>query len=123
MTAQQLRGTQVLIGQPRLPSPVRWAASPEGAGILTFGPSLLLDAASSIGTDLPTGRRRFDTEQFLVAPARSQSGNLVGFAGGRARRSDRRSRLRSFGGRRPCRHHRLGGRARLAGAVERIRWR
>jgi hypothetical protein len=53
-----------------------------GAGILTFAPTLLLDAVEAVGTDLQTGARTFDTQMFLLAEARNQSANVAGLAGG-----------------------------------------
>lgn len=79
MTAQQLRNTAILAGERRLPGWLRLASGKVGGGVLTFAPSLALDAWASIETDLRTGRRSFDVETYLRASARSQSGNVVGF--------------------------------------------
>ncbi len=81
MTAQQMRNAAVLAGERQLPTALRWATSKLGGGILTFAPSLALDAYQAIEGDLWAGGR-FKTHQFLVDEARNQSGNLVGFAGG-----------------------------------------
>ncbi|WP_207003135.1 hypothetical protein [Trinickia mobilis] len=48
-----------------------------GNGVLTFGPSAVLDLADSIRRDTK-GALRFDARRFAIASARSQSGNLVG---------------------------------------------
>jgi hypothetical protein len=82
MTAQQMRNAAVLAGEHQLPGALRWATSKTGGGVLTFAPSLLLDAYEAIEVDLQTGGRSFNTTKFLVAEARSQSGNAVGFVGG-----------------------------------------
>lgn len=82
MTAQQMRNAAVLAGERQLPGALRWAASKTGGGVLTFVPSLMLDAYDSIESDLQTGGSRFNGQKFLIAQARSQSGNVVGFAGG-----------------------------------------
>ena len=81
MTAQRVRNAAVLAGERQLPQVLRWATSKSGGGILTFAPSLLPDAHAAIEGDLLAGGR-FNTHQFLVAQARSQSGNAVGFVGG-----------------------------------------
>lgn len=49
-----------------------------GAGVLTFGPSAVLDLADAIRRDT-NGKLKFDARRFAVSSARSQSGNLVGF--------------------------------------------
>jgi hypothetical protein len=49
-----------------------------GNGVLTFGPSAVLDLIDSIDRDTQGGLR-FDARRFAIASARSQSGNLVGF--------------------------------------------
>ncbi len=51
-----------------------------GTGVLTFAPSAAIDLYHSVETDLDTGRRQFDPKTFLIRSARSQSGNLAGFA-------------------------------------------
>ena len=51
-----------------------------GGGILTFGPSAALDVYNSFEPDLH-GDSRFNGKKFLVASAKSQSGNLLGVAG------------------------------------------
>jgi hypothetical protein len=81
MTAQQMRNAAVLAGERQLPKLLRWTTSTGGGGLLTFAPSLALDAYQAIEGDLWAGGR-FKTHQFLVDEARNQSGNLVGFAGG-----------------------------------------
>lgn len=82
MTAQQMRNTAIMAGEQRLPSALRWASGRAGGGILTFAPSLALDAYSAIETDLQTQQSRFNTHKFLVDSARSQSGNAIGLLGG-----------------------------------------
>ncbi|KVH06316.1 MULTISPECIES: hypothetical protein [Burkholderia] len=64
---------------PRI-SPLRhlYAGSLIGSGVLTFAPSLALDMAASISRDTQ-GALRFDSRAFMLASARSQSGNLLGF--------------------------------------------
>ena len=84
MTAQQMRNAAVLAGERQLPAALRWASTKTGGGVLTFAPSLALDAYDAIEVDLQTGGRSFNTQKFLVAEARSQSGNAVGFVGGLA---------------------------------------
>lgn len=61
-------------------SPLRhlYAGSLIGSGVLTFAPSLALDMAASISRDTQ-GALRFDSRAFVLASARSQSGNLLGF--------------------------------------------
>ena len=81
MTAQQMRNTAVLAGERQLPGALRWASTKTGGGVLTFAPSMALDAYDAIEVDLQTGGRSFNTSKFLVAEARSQSGNAVGFVG------------------------------------------
>lgn len=54
-----------------------------GGGFLTFGVSGAIDAYNSIERDVG-GDLRFDRHKFLVASARSQSGNLVGATTGAA---------------------------------------
>ena len=49
-----------------------------GAGVLTFGPSAVLDLADAIRRDT-NGKLKFDARRFAISSARSQSGNLVGF--------------------------------------------
>lgn len=82
MTAQQVRNAAVLAGERQLPAALRWASTKTGGGVLTFAPSLALDAYDAVEVDLQTGNRNFNTSKFLVAEARSQSGNAVGFVGG-----------------------------------------
>jgi hypothetical protein len=84
MNSQQMRNAAVLAGERQLPGALRWATSKTGGGVLTFAPSLALDAYDAIEVDLQTGGRSFNTHKFLVAEARSQSGNAVGFVGGLA---------------------------------------
>lgn len=48
-----------------------------GGGVLTFGPSALLDAYQSIDYDT-NGKLNFRGKDFLVASAKSQSGNIAG---------------------------------------------
>ena len=52
-----------------------------GGGILTFAPSAALDIYSSVERDM-AGDMRFNRNKFLIASAKSQSGNLLGMAGG-----------------------------------------
>jgi hypothetical protein len=52
-----------------------------GGGILTFAPSAALDIYSSIERDM-AGDLRFNRNKFLIASAKSQSGNLLGLVGG-----------------------------------------
>jgi hypothetical protein len=54
-----------------------------GGGVLTFGPSALLDADQSIDYDT-NGKLNFRGKDFLIATAKSQSGNLVGAGTGAA---------------------------------------
>jgi hypothetical protein len=49
-----------------------------GVGVLTFGPSAVMDAMQSIDRDVD-GRLEFDGKKFAIASARSQSGNLLAF--------------------------------------------
>ncbi|WP_124515923.1 hypothetical protein [Burkholderia ubonensis] len=64
---------------PRI-SPLRhlYAGSLIGSGVLTFAPSLALDMAASISRDTQ-GALRFDSRAFMLASARTQSGNAVAF--------------------------------------------
>ncbi|MFH5253720.1 hypothetical protein ACGTRS_21075 [Burkholderia semiarida] len=64
---------------PRL-SPLRhlYAGGLIGSGVLTFAPSLALDIAANVSRDTQ-GALRFDSRGFMLASARSQSGNAVGF--------------------------------------------
>lgn len=48
MTAQQARGTAILAGQQRVPGVLRLATSKMGGGILTFAPSVVMDARQSV---------------------------------------------------------------------------
>ncbi|WP_207005620.1 hypothetical protein [Trinickia mobilis] len=48
-------------------------------GVLTFGPSAALDLIDSINRDTQ-GKLRFDAKRSAIASARSQSGNMLGFA-------------------------------------------
>ncbi|KUZ83195.1 hypothetical protein [Burkholderia ubonensis] len=61
-------------------SPLRrlYAGSLIGSGVLTFAPSLALDLAANISRDTQ-GALRFDSRAFMLASARSQSGNAIGF--------------------------------------------
>lgn len=52
-----------------------------GGGVLTFAPSAALDAYQSIERDM-AGDLRFNRQKFMIASAKSQSGNLLGLAGG-----------------------------------------
>lgn len=52
-----------------------------GGGVLTFAPSAALDIYNSIERDM-SGNTRFNRQRFLIASAKSQSGNLLGMAGG-----------------------------------------
>lgn len=52
-----------------------------GGGILTFAPSAALDVYNSIEWDLG-GDWRFNRQTFVIASAKSQSGNLMGLVGG-----------------------------------------
>jgi hypothetical protein len=82
MTAQQMRNTAILAAEQRAPAMLRLASGRLGTGILTFAPTLLLDAVEAVGTDLQTGARTFDMQMFLLAEARNQSANVAGLAGG-----------------------------------------
>jgi len=52
-----------------------------GGGVLTFAPSAALDVYHSLERDL-AGDLRFNRQKFVMASAKSQSGNLLGLAGG-----------------------------------------
>lgn len=52
-----------------------------GGGVLTFAPSAALDIYNSIESDM-SGNTRFNRQRFLIASAKSQSGNLLGMVGG-----------------------------------------
>jgi hypothetical protein len=82
MTAQQMRNTAILAGQQRLPGALRFATSKMGGGLLTFAPSMVIDAWQSVEGDLFSPGSSFNTNKFLVAQARSQSGNALGFGAG-----------------------------------------
>ena len=82
MTAQQMRNTAILAAEQRAPAMLRLASGRAGTGILTFAPTLLLDAYEALGTDLQTGARTFDAQKFLLAEARNQSANAAGLAAG-----------------------------------------
>jgi hypothetical protein len=51
-----------------------------GGGVLTFAPSAALDVYNSIERDM-SGDMRFNRQKFMIASAKSQSGNLLGMAG------------------------------------------
>jgi hypothetical protein len=84
MTSQQMRNVAIMASEQKLPAPLRWSSGRIGGGVLAFGPSLAIDTYNSIETDLSTGQRSFNRDAFLVASAKSQSGNLVGLVGGLA---------------------------------------
>lgn len=84
MTPQQMRQTHILAGQQRLPRALQWAGGRVGGGVLTFGPTLVLDAYASIETDLQTGQRSFNGRNFALSQARNQSGNAAGMLTGMA---------------------------------------
>ena len=50
-----------------------------GGGVLALAPSAALDLYNATEMDLRTREFNFNGRQFLVASARSQSGNAVGF--------------------------------------------
>jgi hypothetical protein len=52
-----------------------------GTGVITFAPSLVMDLYENISRDT-NGALKFDSHQFALASARSQSTNAVGLAGG-----------------------------------------
>jgi hypothetical protein len=52
-----------------------------GGGVLTFAPSAALDVYNSIERDM-SGDMRFNRQKFIIASAKSQSGNLLGMVGG-----------------------------------------
>jgi hypothetical protein len=52
-----------------------------GGGVLTFAPSAAIDIYNSIERDM-SGDMRFNRQKFVIASAKSQSGNLLGMAGG-----------------------------------------
>jgi hypothetical protein len=51
-----------------------------GGGVLTFAPSAALDVYNSIERDM-SGDMRFNRQKFVIASAKSQSGNLLGLVG------------------------------------------
>ncbi len=59
-----------------------WATGKVGVGVLTFAPSAAIDMMNSLEyeTDAHGVRRlkRFDSDKFIVASAKSQSGNALG---------------------------------------------
>ena len=63
-----------------------WTSRMPGAGILTFAPSAAIDAANSIQYSVDAQGRKhmsgFDTDKFIVASAKSQSGNALGMLAG-----------------------------------------
>jgi hypothetical protein len=79
MSPDQLRRAAALAGHQGLPRSLQWATGKVGGGVLTFVPSAAVDLRNSITTDRLTGRTQFSGHDFLIASARSQSGNLVGF--------------------------------------------
>ncbi len=82
LTSQQLRQAAIFAGSERLPVGIRWASGGVGGGVLTFGPTAVLDLYSAIEVDLQTGQRSFNHQSFLVSQARNQSGNALGFGAG-----------------------------------------
>lgn len=83
MTAHQMHNTAVMVGENRLPGILRWTSGKVGGGVLAFAPSAALDAYNAIETDAQ-GNRSFNSRQFAVDSAKSQSGNAVGFIAGAA---------------------------------------
>ncbi len=63
-----------------------WTGRMPGAGILTFAPSAAIDAANSIHYTVDAQGRKhmsgFDTDKFIIASAKSQSGNALGMLAG-----------------------------------------
>ena len=82
MTAQQIRNAAVLAADHGQPGWLRWTQGRVGSGVLAFAPSAALDIYNATDVDLRTREFSFNGRQFLVDSARSQSGNLAGFAGG-----------------------------------------
>lgn len=82
MTAQQMRNAAVLAADHGQPSWLRWTQGRVGGGVLAFAPSAAVDLYNATDVDLRSREFNFNGRQFLVASARSQSGNAVGFAGG-----------------------------------------
>lgn len=78
------RVTQVaaLAADHGLPPWLRWTQGRMVGGVLTFAPSAALDLYNAASVDLEAREFSFDGRRFAVDSARSQSGNLVGFAGG-----------------------------------------
>jgi len=82
MTAQQLRNAAVMAADHGQPSLLRWTQGRVGGGVLAFAPSAALDLYNATEVDLGTREFNVNGRQFLVASARSQSGNAVGFGFG-----------------------------------------
>lgn len=82
MTAQQIRNAAVLAADHGQPGWLRWTQGRVGGGVLAFAPSAALDIYNATEVDLHAREFSFNGRQFLVDSARSQSGNLAGFAGG-----------------------------------------
>ncbi len=82
MTSQQMRNAAVMAGEQRLPGLLRWTQGRMGTGVLAFAPSAALDLYNATEVDLAGRQFSFNGRQFLVESARSQSGNVLGLAGG-----------------------------------------
>jgi hypothetical protein len=82
MTPQQMRNVAVMAADHGQPSWLRWTQGRVGGGVLAFAPSAALDLYNATEVDRRSREFSFNGGQFLVDSARSQSGNLAGFAGG-----------------------------------------
>lgn len=83
-TASQVKGAGAVAAESRWARSMGWSTGKLGTGLITFAPTAALDAWSSIEFDLDANGKRqirsFDTNKFLVASARNQSGNALGLA-------------------------------------------
>lgn len=81
-TAQQIRGAAGLAAETRWDRAMGWSGTRVGTGLITFAPTLAMDAWGSIQFDLDSaGNRRmsgFNRDDFVIRSARNQSGNAVG---------------------------------------------
>ena len=77
-----MRKPAVMAADHGQPNWLRWTQGRGGGGVLALAPSAALDLYNATEMDLSTREFSFNGRQFLVASARSQSGNAVGFAGG-----------------------------------------
>ncbi len=82
MTSQQVRNTALLAAEHGQPAWLRWTQGRVGGGVLAFAPSAAIDLYNATDVDLRRREFNFNGRQFLVESARSQTGNLAGFAGG-----------------------------------------